>query len=164
MKKKHITPSKIKIRKVVPPNIDRAWLANLWYEDKNGRRRAVTEREMRGGRMAPVKRWPYAFVCFPNEVTTKIYRRRDKDGGYGKNDLLCEFHSQANDEKLVLELVVEGIPLYDAIRIVSECCERCHNILIHEHGLPGGYSKDSDEAKLCNTSCQLCSAQNAQHG
>lgn len=150
MKVKTPRPTPHKPQRHKPPNLKKAWLASMWYENEKGQRRAVTEHEMKTMTVPSVRKWPYAYSCFPNEVTTRLYRRRAKDGGYGSKDLIGEYHSTANDEGLVLSLLSKGFRLYEAIRVVSEACERCHNILA------GIYKSSSKEAKRCNTSCDLC--------
>lgn len=143
-------PTSSKPRKFKYPNLKKAWLSNLWYENDKGDRRAVTKQEMRTMTAPSVKKWPYALSRFPNEVTTKLYKRRPKDGFYSRKDLIGEWRSTANDEKLVLSIMHKGYRLYEAICIVSQACERCHNLLARN------YAMNSEEAKRCNTSCNLC--------
>lgn len=88
---------------------------------------------------------------------THIYKR-NKHGTYGGKDKLATAEKGAPGD-LAVALVVNSkhtMRLDDALAISSTACERCMNILAHNHGLKWGYPGNSDEARKANTSCELC--------
>lgn len=151
--------NRMKTRAFKCPDIKKANLDCLWFETKKGKRKVLTVEQARKGSIGPCPRkYPYAYSRFPLEVTTNLYQRRIKDGGYGTKDLMCSFHSTAPGD-LAVALVVRSnytISLSDALVICSTACERCMNILANQYGLSWGYSPTSEEAKNCGTSCELC--------
>lgn len=140
------------------PDIWRCPLDTLWFESKRGKRRVLTPKELKEGRLPSAKKYPYAFSRFPLSIETKIYRRREKDGGYGSRDLLAITSATApGDLAQALAWIYENqISLGQALIIASSACERCKNILAWQCGLKWGYRPDSREARACNTSCRLC--------
>lgn len=148
-------------KKFNPPNIKKARLHRLWFEDKKGNVRALTEREMRHMKFPSVKKWPYAFSCFPTSVVTSIYRRR-KDGGYGSKDCIGRSESGVSKDLVIALVLKRKLSLDHAMMTASQACERCMNILAWQLGLKWGYNSRSDAAKKCNTSCRLCAGKEGE--
>ena len=138
-------------------DISKIHLLTLWVEDKDGNR---VEVDCRDGSTAPVETHPHAFARFPCELTTKIYERRPKDGGYGSRDRIGEGHSSFNESlTLALATGANGQPKYrlmHAIIIAACLCERCMNALANQYGLDWGYPLNSEQYKNNNTRCEAC--------
>jgi hypothetical protein len=145
-----------------PPDIAKANLANLWWENKNREKFIPTENQIVELINPDPKQWPYAYSRFPTQIVTTCYRRREHDGGYGSNDVLFRSNSGCSSE-LVLALCRNLDPdnakpqtLSNALIIASTACERCMNIMAFECGLEWGYPANSDSARKAGTSCELC--------
>lgn len=112
-----------------------------------------------------------AHVCFPNELSEKIYAT-NSSGDYGSNDLACTGGSSYNTDlvlalcrPLLLQRIKSIIrtkrlmPLCDfkqAIMHAGLRCERCMNSLAYAYGLDWGYKAFSNDWERCGTKCDAC--------
>lgn len=125
----------------------------IWYTDDNGN---VIEQV--GNEISP-KGARLAHVCFPLEITEKVYSVRE-DGGYGEkqhawdsNTTLCK-----SSGRLAVAMVNSGdYDLEEALAVLAQACERCVNVLWDKY-LPGedGYAEHSEEWCKANTVCEFC--------
>lgn len=138
-------------------NIDKLNLAAMWWETNEG---VILECDPLLENVPSVEEYPLAGSCFPREVITTHYHRRESDGLYGTDQRLCAFHSGWwEDLALALATGVNGQKKYrlgDAINIASKLCERCMNAAAHQYGVEGGYPEFSEQWHRAGTSCKAC--------
>lgn len=139
------------------PRLERIRNDHLWFEDKDGFR-FYPRFEDPKAYSAPLEPYTVAVVRSGCEVRTEYSLRK---GNYPENQLGASC-STANPE-LVRALTDHLDPdwkepraLERALFIAAAACGRCMNVLAHMCGLDWGYRIDSDEAKRCKTSCDLC--------
>lgn len=129
----------------------------MWWENEDGDT-WVPDLTKDAGDFPPPGTYPYAHSCFPLDITHQIYKVRP-DGGYGTDDLIGTLNSGLSSDSGDLAIVmrqVDGISLAEALGLVANSCERCHNIMLNHYGFDDGYTKDSPEAQRVGTHCRLC--------
>lgn len=125
----------------------------LWYEDEEGNVIPHTNEVKPKGAV-------FAHAKFPLTITEHIYRIRP-DGGYGDKDEVLAINSSLcrYSGKLAVAMVNSGdYDLYEALAVLSQCCERCCNVLWNKY-LPDeneGYDEFSPEWYKANTVCDFC--------
>jgi len=144
-------------------NIDKTKLPNgIWYEDEDGNyipHDGVTVD-------APPNAHT-AHVCFPLEITERIYLIEDVYGHRGyKGEPMVSFntHIGGGSVPTILGMVNSGdYTLAEALALYSSCCERCANVLAYKYtNGEDGYKEYSDEWHRCNTSCRYCEAERSE--
>lgn len=106
----------------------------------------------------------HAFVCFPLEINTRMYRiteREDGLRGWGDKDKCCTFqtHLGSASGRLAVAMVNSGdYELDEALSVLANCCERCVNVLFRKYApeVDCGYEEFSDEWQKANTECDFC--------
>lgn len=132
----------------------------IWYEDEEGNR---IQRD--DYCLVPNA---YCHVIFPLEIQEKIYKT-DTEGHYGGKDLVCTFSTHLSDYsgKLAVAMANSGdYILSEALAVLANCCERCHNVLINKY-LPEdgeGYAEYSSEWQKCGTFCDFCKDEGTNMG
>jgi hypothetical protein len=117
---------------------------HLWYENNKGEKWFLKSSEDYTN--GPPEGFIYQHSVDANEVRHTI---RTSEG------LLYSSNNSWN-VSIVEQMVKSGdYKLIDAILIVSVFCERCSNAAAYDYKLYG-YSRNSEEFKRCNTSCDYC--------
>ena len=128
----------------------------IWYEDVDGNYIPSDPMSVDAPENAHT-----AHVCFPLEVTERIYFIEEVDGrrSYkGKPALECYCHIGDGSAPTILGMVNSGdYTLSEAIALLAECCERCSNALSYKYtDGKDGYPEYSEEWHRCNTVCDHC--------
>lgn len=130
-------------------NIDQSKIkTGVWFEDSDGNMveceqdsSFTTGGTPKGGTM---------HAAFPLEISERIYNDAGK--------LILTGKTHLTDESTILAMANSGdYSLKDAIMVLRQCCERCHNVLSFKY-LNGeaGYPEYSEEWKKANTCCDFC--------
>lgn len=136
--------------------IDKTKLHNgLWYEDVEGNYIPY------GDTVDAPANAHTAHVCFPLEITERVYLIEEFDGrrSYrGKPMFEGHCHIGGGNVPAILGMVNSGdYTLSEALALWADCCERCCNVLAYKYtDGADGYEEYSEEWKRCNTICSHC--------
>lgn len=131
---------------------------NYWYKDING-----NVIEQIGNECKIPKNARIYHSIRPLAIVEEISSVDPETRHFGKPTRIVT-HIDSGCEKTILEMANSGdYTLSEALYLLSQCCERCTNVLIYKYiNGEDGYPEYSEEWHKCNTVCRFCKNENKE--